>query len=95
MPAVGDEGKQRTQPSIATLPPGEIPTFKAMADTPHAPCWKAQRCSRRIRKQNTSWHIQSPNNVEVKVSAFEQKYFQEDPTAGDVTAVHNVSCKLS
>lgn len=69
--------------------------FEAMADTPHAPCWKAQRGSRRIRKQNTLWHIQSPNNAELEVSAFEQKYFQEDPTAGDFMAVHNVSSKLS
>lgn len=66
-----------------------------MADTPHAPLWKAQRCAMGIRKQNTSWHIQSPNNnAELEVSAFEQKYFQEDPTA-DFMVVHNISRKLS
>lgn len=73
----------------------KFPGSKAMADSAHAPLWKAQRHAVRIRKQNTLWHIGSPNNnAELEVSAFEQKYFQENPTA-DFMVVHNISRKLS
>lgn len=69
---------------------------KAMADTPHALPWKAQRGSLRIREQNTLWAIQNPENtVELEATAIEQKYFSKDTTAGDFMAVQNISSKIN